>query len=597
MAKRRGWDNQDEEKKPLNKSNLKKLAGIFRYTFPYKTPFLIGMVCLAISSVTVMAFPFLAGKLLDVAKGKSSWPFTDINSIVVMMLGILVLQSIFSFFRVYLFAQVSEKSMADVRLAVYSKLISLPFQFFDNRRVGELTSRITADVTMLQSTFSITLAEFFRQILVLIMGTAIILAIAFKLTLFMLAVFPALVISALFFGKFIRKFSKKSQDELAKANVIVEETFQSINVVKAFTNEFLEISRYKSALHDSVKTAIKSATYRGGFIVFIIMAIFGGIVAVMWYGSSLVASDELDIGVFVTFVLITVFIGGAIGGLGDIISQVQRSIGASERVLEILNENAEELSGEANLNLNGDIEFRNVGFAYPSRKDIDVLTDINLNISKGQKIALVGPSGAGKSTIIQLLMRFYELDKGKILVDNNEISTYDLQSYRSNIGVVPQEVILFGGTIKENIAYGNPDASVEEIRMAAEKANALEFIDQFPEGFETIVGERGVKLSGGQRQRIAIARAILKDPSILILDEATSSLDAESESLVQKALDTLMVGRTTIIIAHRLATIRKVDRIFVLKEGKLVESGSHIELSKVDNGIYSNLIKLQFELN
>lgn len=605
MAKKRGAPLGAEEKRKLNKDNFKKLLGVFKYVLPYKRVFIAGLICLVFSSTTLLAFPYFAGKLLDIASGKS-WtiPFlaggtvvNSINTVAFILIGILFVQSLFSFFRVYLFAQVSEKSMADVRGTVYGNMISLPVKFFDSRRIGELISRITSDVSMLQDTFSITLAELFRQTATLIIGTAVIFIIAPKLTLFMLATFPVLVIAALVFGKFIRRLSKQTQDRLAEANVIVEETLQSVNVVKAFTNELMEVARYKKTLKEVVSTALKAAKYRGAFISFIIFALFGGIVGVMWYGASLVAAGELTVGELLSFVLYTTFIGGSIAGLGDIYGQVQRAIGASERVLEIIEEKPEAVSqSKEALKLKGSIAFKDVQFAYPGRKEINVLKGLDLKINPGEKVALVGPSGAGKSTIIQLLMRFYKVNSGEITIDGKNILDYDLSGYRSNVGIVPQEVILFGGTIGENIAYARPNATDEEIENAARKANALKFIESFPEKMETIVGERGIKLSGGQRQRIAIARAILKDPAILILDEATSSLDAESEMLVQEALNELMEGRTTLMIAHRLATVRKADTIFVIRNGQVIESGAHDELSKNDDGLYSHLLKLQFQL-
>ncbi|HEY0744101.1 MAG TPA: ATP-binding cassette domain-containing protein, partial [Chryseosolibacter sp.] len=439
------------------------------------------------------------------------------------------------------------------------------------------------------------LAELLRQVLTLIFGIGIIFYLAPTLTGFMLLTFPVLVISALVFGKYIRKLSKKTQDKLAEANVVVEESLQSVFIVKAFTNELFEINRYTKALKEVVTVAIQSARYRGLFISFIIFALFGGIVAVGWYGASLVASNAITVGELFSFVLYTSFIGFSIAGLGDIYTQLQRSIGASERVLEILEQKDEYTPVTAPAKVEGNISFEHVSFAYPTRTDFQVLNDLNFSITAGEKVALIGQSGSGKSTIINLLMRFYPVEHGRITIDGRSITDFNLSAYRHNLGIVPQEVILFGGTIRENIRYGKPNATDEEIREAARKANALDFIESFPDKFDTIVGERGVKLSGGQRQRVAIARAILKDPAILILDEATSSLDAHSEVLVQEALEKLMEGRTTIIIAHRLSTIKKVDRIFVIQQGRLAEMGSHAELTKVNNGIYSNLLKLQLQ--
>ncbi|HNP06675.1 MAG TPA: ABC transporter transmembrane domain-containing protein [Cyclobacteriaceae bacterium] len=585
----------EEEKPRLNRTGFEKLMGIFTFVSPYKWTLLLGILCLVLSSVTLLSFPYFAGKLLDIASGKGGFILSSINQIAIALLGILIVQGVFSFIRVYTFAIVSEKTLADIRLSVYEKMLWLPLSFYDKRRVGELISRITSDVGVLQDTFTITLAELLRQVLVLIAGTIVIFVLTPKLTLFMLLTFPVLVLAALFFGRFIRKLSKKTQDQLASTNVIVEETLQSITVVKSFTNELFEAARYKKSLKGVVRIALHAAKYRGVFISFTIVALFGGIVAVSWYGALLVQANEVTVGELFSFVLYTTFIGGSIAGLGDIYSQLQKSVGASERIMEILAETDEKEGLVTSLRLEGRIQFKNVAFSYPTRADLPVLKAIDFEIDAGQKIALVGPSGSGKSTITSLLLRYYQLNEGAVLVDGKPINEYPLSNYRSNIGVVPQEVILFGGTIRENIAYGKPTATDQEIEEAARKANALDFILTFPERMNTLVGDRGVKLSGGQRQRVAIARAILKDPKILILDEATSSLDAESERLVQDALENLMEGRTTIIIAHRLSTIRKVDRILVIKEGAIAESGSHDELTDKSNGIYSNLLKLQFE--
>jgi len=586
---------EEGEKKPINAGNLRKLLGIFRFILPYRAQFILGLVALALSSATVLSFPYFAGKLLDIASGKSGFFLTSINQVAGALLGILTIQSVFSFIRVYTFSLVSERTLADIRMAVYQKIIWLPMTFFDRSRVGELLSRITSDVGTLQDTFTTTLAELLRQVLVLIIGVSVIFVLTPKLALFMMLTFPLLVLGALFFGRFIRKLSKKTQDQLANTNIIVEETLQSIAVVKSFTNELLEAARYRKSLTEVVNTAIHAARYRGLFISFTILALFGGIVGVIWYGGYLVQSGEMTVGELLSFVLYTTFIGGSIAGLGDIYSQIQRSIGASERMLDILTQQDESNATHGSLKLNGSIAYEQVEFAYPTRADMTVLKSISFTVQPGEKVALVGPSGSGKSTIISLLMRFYPLQRGTIRVDDVDISRYGLSAYRENIGIVPQEVMLFGGTIRENIGYGNPHATPEQIEEAALQANALEFIESFPEKFETMVGDRGVKLSGGQRQRVAIARAILKNPAILILDEATSSLDAQSEQLVQDALKKLMKNRTTLVIAHRLSTIREADRILVIKDGQIAESGSHDELAKMDEGIYRNLVTLQWE--
>ncbi len=589
------------EKKVKPREGFKRLAGIYAFILPYKGLFAIGIAALLLSSVMLLAFPYLSGQLLDVAAGNESVLSDNITVIALVLLGIFVVQSIFSFIRVYFFAQVNERSTADIRLALYTKLMSLPMVFFNRHRTGELISRITSDVSLLQNTFSVTLAEFLRQTLTLLVGVGIITFMAPKLTGFMLATFPFLIVAALFFGRYIRKLSKLTQDQLAASNVIVEETLQAVQAVKSFTSEWFEIRKYNKSLNDVVKTALRTAVFRGLFISFVVFVLFGGIVAVIWYGATLVQEGAISIGELVSFILYTTFIGGSIAGLGDMYGQLQRAFGASERILSILEEENEldpaaHYQRRPELPIRGSIDLEDVFFSYPSRSDVTVLKGISFSIGQGEKVALVGHSGAGKSTITQLLLRFYETDQGRILVDGEDIRQHDLTAYRQHIGIVPQEVLLFGGTIGENIAYGRHGASDDEIREAARLANALDFIESFPEGMETLVGERGVKLSGGQRQRIAIARAILKNPKILILDEATSSLDAESEHLVQQALDTLMENRTTIIIAHRLATIRKVDTIYVLRDGQIVESGSHDELYQLDQD-YSNLVKLQMQEN
>ncbi|MDQ4141373.1 MAG: ATP-binding cassette domain-containing protein, partial [Bacteroidota bacterium] len=362
-----------------------------------------------------------------------------------------------------------------------------------------------------------------------------------------------------------------------------------------------EIGRYNRSLSNAVKNALKASYFRGAFVSFIIIGLFGGIILVLWFGASLVESRELTIGQLVQFIIYTTFIGASVGGLGDLYGRVQTSLGAADRVLEILDEpeeptNLPNFSGTP-LKVSGNIEYDQVAFSYPTRPDIAVLKDISFQIQSGEKVALVGPSGAGKSTIVALLMKFYNLKSGQICIDGQDINNLNLTELRRNIGIVPQEVLLFGGTIRENIAYGKPTATEEEIIQAAKKANAYQFIQSFPEKLDTVVGERGIKLSGGQRQRIAIARAILKNPAILILDEATSSLDSESEKLVQQAMDELMKGRTSIIIAHRLSTIRKADKILVIENGQIAEQGTHEELSLNEAGLYANLLRLQFELS
>ena len=594
-------DNKQEAKKnKLNKKSFKKLLGIYRFMLPYRGWFILGLISLVFSSTILLGFPYLTGKLVDTSLGKNDWVLKGIDDIALGLVAILISQSFFSFLRIYFFAQVSERSMADIRKGLYEKYMTLPVSFFDSHRTGELFSRITADISLLQDTFSVTLSEFIRQTSTLFIGIGILFVTNPKLTLFMLVTIPILAISGFVFGKFIKTLSKKTQDALAEANIIVEETLQAVSTVKTFTNERFETNRYNRSIKEVVDLALKNGIYRGAFVSFIIFALLGGIVLVLWFGASMVESGEISFGDLVTFILYTMFIGGSIGGLGNIYGSLQKAVGASDRVLDILEEDTElnvaNIDNGVPKRFEGSIEFDNVTFAYPTRKDVTVLKGLNFKIEPGEKVALVGHSGAGKSTIAQLILRLYHNYNGHIGIDGVSMNDYTLNAYRKNIGIVPQDIVLFGGTIKENIAYGKINATDEEIRDAAKKAYALDFIESFPEGFDTVVGERGLKLSGGQRQRIAIARAILKDPAILILDEATSSLDAESEILVQQAIEELMKNRTTIVIAHRLATIRKVDKIFVIDKGLMVESGTHNELLALENGIYSNLVKLQFDL-
>ncbi|MBK9271820.1 MAG: ATP-binding cassette domain-containing protein [Saprospiraceae bacterium] len=586
------------EKVKLSKAGLLKAYRIFKFIRPYRWSFLLGMLCLVISSSMFMIFPAAAGEMANTAIGKGKWSL-EVSDFGLLFLVILIIQGLLSYFRTIYFARVSEFGIADVRKALYQKLISQDLVFFESQRVGELTSRLTADVEQLQNAFSVTLAEFIRQIVVLVLGLFIIGWLAPHLSLIMLLTFPVIVVSSVLFGRFIRKLSKKRQDALAQTNIIVEESFQAFPIVKAFTNEAYENTRFGRSIDQMVGISMNYARMRGIFFIFIITVLFGGLFFILWRGALLVQSGEMQAGDLFSFIIYTGIIGGAIAGIGNLYSTLAGSIGATERIQEILERDEEIDIASQDENewskLEGRIEFQRVHFSYPSRKDVKVLNEISFEVNKGERIALVGQSGAGKSTIAQLVMRFYQADSGNIKVDGKRIEEYDLHSFRRNIAIVPQDVILFGGSIRENILYGKPKATDAELMEATEKSNSFEFIKNFPDGFDTIVGERGIKLSGGQKQRIAIARAILRDPSILILDEATSSLDSESEKLVQDALEKLMKNRTSIIIAHRLSTIRDVDRIYVLKDGKIAESGNHQELIDIPDGIYKNLVNLQMD--
>jgi len=585
-------------KKKITLTGLGNALKLYRYIRPFRVEFGVGLFFLFGGSLASLAFPKLLGDLVN--SGTQGNLAESINHIALLLVAILVIQSVFSYFRTILFVNVTEKSLANLRQDTYNHLIRLPLKFFEQRRVGELNSRISADIALLQDTLTSTLAEFLRQIIIIVGGISLLVYTSLELTLFMLAILPAIVLMVFFFGRFIRKYSKQMQKEVAESNTIVEETLQGIRSVKTFTNEFLEMGRYRDRTLEIAKLGMKGGRYRGAFYSFVILGLFGALVAVIWKGSGLLAEGTIDSGELFSFVLYSGFIGGNIGGLASVITRIQRFIGATEDLFEIFDVGEEEIEEIPVLEekdvLSGKISLKDLSFTYPSRPEEEVLHEICVQISENQLIALVGASGAGKSTLTSLLMRLHDPTAGEIWFDGKSSQDIPLSVLRKQIALVPQDIFLFGGTIRENIGYGKPGANDAEIYEAAGKANAMEFIDRFPEKLDTLVGERGTQLSGGQRQRVAIARAVLKDPRILILDEATSSLDSESERLVQDALEKLMQGRTSIVIAHRLSTIRKADQILVLDQGRLVEIGTHTELLKLQSGIYRNLSELQFSL-
>ena len=602
-------------KAKINKENLRQALALFKYLKPHRGKFILGLIFIALSAFTTSLFPLFLGKMIDAAAPGTSVPGMDsgsqfgfglknihwsLNTTLLLIFAQLTVQTFFSFMRVYLLTAVGERSLADMRRDVYSKLLTMPMSFFTEKRVGELSNRISSDLSQIQDAISFTLAEFLRGVFTLIIGLFFIFWISPKLALVMLSVVPLLAIIAVVFGRQIRKMSRKTQDQLADSGTIVQETFHGISIVKAFTSEFYEISRYVKSLKAVVTTAITNARYRGAFVAFMIFSLFGTLAFVVWYGGRMIQDGSgFTIGSLIMFVIFSMFVGGTFAGFADMFSQLQKTLGATQSVREILRSEGEPVDLkpiviEPQYILKGNVRFDHVAFSYPSRRDIQVLKDLTLTAKNGEQIAIVGPSGAGKSTIASLLLHFYEPDSGTVYFDERQAREFPLSQLRRQMAFVPQDVILFGGSIKENISYGKPDASDEEIMAAAKSANAHEFIKRFPEQYETIVGERGIKLSGGQRQRIAIARAILKDPAILILDEATSSLDSESELLVQDALDNLMKGRTSFVIAHRLSTIRNADKIVLIDKGVVSEAGTHAELMK-HNGLYRKLNDMQFD--
>jgi len=597
-AEERALDRLPKAK--LNKENLRSASELLRFLVPYRARFGVGMASLILGAALGLAFPFLAGALIDAAvnPGKTvlpGWPVSGVSG-VVMLLGITVtLHALASFNSALSFNSVGQRALADIRRASYGRLITLPMVFFGQRRVGELASRLSTDIAQLEGALVDALPQLSRQVLFLSGGLALIAATSLPLTGVMLGTLPLLIGAAVFFGRRLRKYARETQDRLAETSTIVEETLQAIASVKAFANEAFELGRYDRGNRAALDAALRTARWRAVFVAFFILALFGGMVIVLWFGAVLMQEGRISAGELTRFVLYTTFVASAMGQAAELFSQVQKTVGASQRVRELLAELPEPEGGAALPGrLRGEVVFENVTFRYPARREIEVLRGVSLRAAPGARIALVGPSGAGKSTLTALLLRFYEPESGRVTVDGRNAHEYSLAGLRGQMAIVPQDVTLFGGTIAENIRYGRPGATLEEVRAAARLANADVFISAFPEGYDTLVGDRGVKLSGGQRQRVAIARAILKDPVILILDEATSSLDSESERLVQDALERLMHGRTTFIIAHRLATVRTADAIAVVDHGQVVEWGTHDELAARPDGLYRRLSELQF---
>ena len=594
----RNKKNEDNEEADKGLSELFKLVS---YLGPYRLCFYSALICLFVTALLSLAFPYLMGELIGGSMGGADGIADPknvkekINSVALILVTVLAVQAFIAYWRVRWFAFAGESALADIRKDAYGKLVRLPMSYFSERRVGELCSRISADITLIRDTLILTVPQIIRQSVMLVGGVLFIAYASIKLTIVMLLCIPIVVILMGIFGRGIRVQTREAQDELAASNVVVEESLHGIASVKAFTNEGYEESRYSGSLKGFVNLTLSASKARALFVSFIIFALFGVITFVVWYGAGMLEREEIDAAKFTQFVLFSIFVGAALGSFPDILSQLHKAVGATVRVREILSEEPEEAHNNNQLSrLRGEVEFSDVSFSYPSRKDIEVLRGINLSVDAGERVAIVGSSGAGKSTLFHLLMRFYDPSSGELKFDGQNAANYSLSELRNQMAIVPQEVLLFGGSIRDNIAYGCPGAEDVHIIAAAEKANAHEFIQSFPEGYHTIVGDRGVKLSGGQRQRIAIARAILADPAILLLDEATSSLDSESEGLVHEALETLMSERTSIIIAHRLATVRGADRILVLRDGLFIESGTHEELSCKEGGVYKMLSELQF---
>jgi len=564
---------------------------LLRYYKPFALRIGLALLFMIPGSGISLAFPALTGTIID--RIISSDAPSELIEIGGLFLGLLVVQAIVGFFVSVTMSRTTERVIASLRSELFHHVIQLPLTYLTSRRVGDLSSRLSSDVTQIQETFSFSIVQLLRQSVFLGGSIVLIITTSVQLTIPILVGTPIIVGAAVLIGRRIRKLSTKTQDALAVSSTIVEETLQSVSAVKSYIQERAESARYNSALASNVALAISGARLRAAFVTFIIFTIFGGIAAVILYGAKLVAAHEVTMGQLLSFLMYAMFVGGALGSFAELFSQIQKSLGAAVRIRELLSEPTEVVGEDApDVNLSS-IELRDVHFSYPERTETAVVGGVSLVIGKGRRVAFVGESGAGKSTTASLLQRLYEPTGGEILYDNIPAKDLTLAQVRRNIGLVPQDIVLFGGTIEANIRYGKPHATIEEIREAARGANALDFIEKFPDGFLTTVGERGIKLSGGQRQRVAIARALLKNPPILILDEATSSLDAESEHLIQDALERLMKGRTTIIIAHRLSTVRTCDEIVVFSNGTIFESGTHEELL-AQGGLYRRWCDLQF---
>ncbi|MBC7646629.1 MAG: ATP-binding cassette domain-containing protein [Pseudopedobacter sp.] len=587
-------DSKAERKRPDFKADLEQLKKLLSFVKPYWTPLVVSIIATAISSGLSLVFPQVVGNLvngaLTVGAGTSS-----LDQSALLLFGVFLVQAVFNFVRTLTSARAGEGTVADLRSSLFEHIMRLPLRFFESRRTGEITSRLTSDVTVVQGLVSQDLNQFITQLFILIGGVIILFVKNSLLTLVMLSVVPVVVLGGAFFGRGLRKLSTEFQDKLADANANAEESIVGIRVVQSFTAEKVEAGRYRKAMRAAFESAMRRARTRAWFVTILILATFSSLSLVLWFGGRQVVDNKLLVGDLIAFLIYTLVVAGAIGALTGLATRFSEAAGATQRIFELFQEenNLVQSSPRALPEVQGQVTLEHISFSYGDRGETNVLEDISFTARPGEVIALVGPSGGGKSTLVSLIPRFYDPLMGRILLDGQDIKTLDLEKLRENIGLVPQETQLFSGTVRDNIRYGRPEASDFEVEDAAKAANALEFISGFPAGLDTVVGERGLKLSGGQRQRIAIARALLKNPRILILDEATSALDNESEALVQEALELLMVGRTTFVIAHRLSTVRGADRILVLEAGKIVEQGTH-EALIAQGGLYKDLYELQF---
>ena len=572
---------------------MKEFRKILKYARPYTKSLVFAFICLTLTSLVNLVLPLIVRNMINAVVILKDSQILD--GLAWDLFFIIILQAVFAVTHNYVFGFVGHRMTTDFRIEFFSHIQSLSLRFFQERRLGEILSRMNNDISVIQNALVSIPVALLRQSITLIGAMAIILYLNWKLTGLILLILPPLMIFARVFGKRLRLFSEKLQDQVAQAVVVLEEVASSIKIVKSFTRENYERERFKKEIETAFERAVDKLKISSFFGPFILGLTFMVSAVLIWYGGYQVMSGVTTPGELAAFFLYALIVAGPIGTFVRLYTQIQEASGAIRRVYEIL-DTAPAIDNPENPifleNITGRIQFENVSFGY--RQELEILHNINFDVRPGQTVALVGPSGAGKSTVIKLLHRFFDVSQGSIRLDEHDIRSLDRKSFLSQIALVPQETLLFGGTVKENILYGKLDATDQELEDAAKKANAHDFIVGLENGYETIVGEKGAKLSGGERQRIAIARAILKNPKILVLDEATSSLDNCSEALIQEAVEKLMEGRTTFIVAHRLSTIHKADQIIVLEKGRVVETGQHEELMNNKN-LYYNLYKLKMQ--